>query len=192
MGLSKEKASKIATGLRDYAEEEFDTLLVYLSSGALVLSIAFVKDVIAITSETIIWPLLAAWYCFASSLIAILFSHRTCLLASDNLHLFHAEENKAKKDIYGDKCHKYNDFTKLLNLSSSYLMTIGIVLFLIFATCNRNQIFKPAVKSQTKYKTNMSEETENIPRPSLDTQKGDMQISKTLPPTALPPKPTQK
>ena len=49
----KEKKSrkKNLLEMRDYAQEEFDKLIVYLNSGALILTIGFVKDEKETTSD---------------------------------------------------------------------------------------------------------------------------------------------
>lgn len=61
----------------DYAVEKFDTLVVSLSSGGLVFSIGFVKDVIKDFHRVDLFWLKICWMCFAVALIGSLVSQVT-------------------------------------------------------------------------------------------------------------------
>ena len=69
--------------MRDYAAERFDRLMVYLSSGGLVLSIGFIKDIVDINKVDNLTPLIWSWVLFIASLLLILVSHRTSHVAMD-------------------------------------------------------------------------------------------------------------
>lgn len=77
--LIKKKQDKI-TGLdkdEDYAVEKFDTLIVSLSSGGLVFSVGFVKDIIKnFKTVDLLW-LKICWICFALALVGNIFSQVT-------------------------------------------------------------------------------------------------------------------
>lgn len=61
----------------DYAVEKFDTLIVSLSSGGLVFSVGFVKDVIKDFHKVDLLWLKVCWIFFTLSLICSLISHVT-------------------------------------------------------------------------------------------------------------------
>ena len=76
----KKSRNDILLEMRDYAQEEFDKLIVYLNSGALILTIGFVKDITKITEETDTTLLIWSWSSFVCSLLLILLSHKTAIL----------------------------------------------------------------------------------------------------------------
>lgn len=73
------KKEKIASLKKDedYAVEKFDTLIVSLSSGGLVFSVGFIKDVIKDFHKTDLLWLKFCWMCFAVALIGSLTSQVT-------------------------------------------------------------------------------------------------------------------
>ncbi len=107
--------------IRDYSEKEFDRLIVYLSSGALILTIGFVKNIISISEDTDTTLLKISWICFAFSLLIMLTSHKVSI-HSMNLEL----KGKNEKS---DVCDKW---TNALNWGSYILLFTGIILFIIF------------------------------------------------------------
>ena len=126
--MSKEdnkSRNDILLEMRDYAQEEFDKLIVYLNSGALVLTIGFVKDITKITEDTDTTLLICSWSSFVCSLLLILLSHKTAILATD----FELKE----KEITSDR---FDTLTSILNWVSFIILMIGIILFITFITKN--------------------------------------------------------
>jgi len=111
--------------MRDYAEEQFDKLIVYLNSGALVLTIAFVKDITKITKETDTTLLILSWSSFVVSLLLILLSHKSAL-ASTNYEIKEKERTSDCFDI----------ITTILNWLSFLILITGLILFIIFISKN--------------------------------------------------------
>ena len=112
--------------LRAEAERQFDKQIVYLSGGALVFSIGFVKDIIGVNKLPVCkWLLIASWVCFAVSLIVNLFSYLSSRKAIDKELL---EEEK--------KSNLYNYLTKNLNWLSISGLLLGLILLIVFATIN--------------------------------------------------------
>jgi hypothetical protein len=112
--------------LRAEAEQQFDKQIIYLSGGALVFSMGFVKDIIGANNVPICkYLLIISWICFASSLIVNLFSYLSSRQAID-------------KELIGEnkKSNLYNILTKILNWTSIGGLLIGLVLLIIFATLN--------------------------------------------------------
>jgi len=111
--------------MRDYAEEQFDKLIVYLNGGALVLTIGFVKDITKITKETDTTILILSWSSFVVSLLLILLSHKSAL-ASTNYELKLKEKTSDCFDI----------ITRILNWLSFLILITGLILFIIFISKN--------------------------------------------------------
>ncbi|MEP1779325.1 MAG: hypothetical protein ABJH72_17450 [Reichenbachiella sp.] len=110
---------------RDYAAEQFDKLVVYISSGALVLTIGFVKDIIDITSKTNTVLLKLSWISFTLALLTILLSQITSVKAMD--YQLDYKESKAKR---------WDKATDWLNWMSVGLLISGIILFIVFIWTN--------------------------------------------------------
>lgn len=117
--------NEILLEMRDYAQEEFDKLIVYLNSGALILTIGFVKDITKITEKTDTTLLIWSWSSFACSLLLILLSHKTAILSTDY-------ELKDKETI----SDRFDAITSFLNWTSFIILMIGIILFITFITKN--------------------------------------------------------
>ena len=111
--------------IRDYAQEEFDKLIVYLSSGGLVLTVGFVKDLVDL--NTAVWKplLILSWTGFVASLFLILASHKSAI-KSMTLELDNKKEQSDDQD----------ETTSNLNFWSFTSLTIAVILFIVFITIN--------------------------------------------------------
>lgn len=110
---------------RKYAIEQFDKLMVFLSSGAIVLSIGFINNAIDLRMSDARAVLILSWISFIISLIFILISHQTSLTAMD-------------KELGGklESSDKYDKVTKILNWLSVISLFIGLGLLIIFISIN--------------------------------------------------------
>jgi hypothetical protein len=112
--------------LRGEAERQFDRQIVYLSSGGLVFSVGFVKDIIGDNSEPVYkWLLLIVWISFAISLIINLISYVTSRMSIDH-ELFGREKES----------DKLNSCTVWLNWISLIALLNGLLFLLLFASAN--------------------------------------------------------
>jgi len=111
--------------IREYSSEQFDKLLVYLSSGALVLTLGFVKDIVKISEETNKSLLIASWSLYALSLLLILFSHKSSIISMD----YELNQKSKKSDLF-------DIITEVLNWSSTITLLAGIITFILFVYKN--------------------------------------------------------
>ena len=111
--------------MRDYAQEEFDKLIVYLSSGGLVLTVGFVKDLVDLSEVCWKFLLILSWAGFIISLILILLSHRSAIKSS-------TLELGGKEDESDDQDQK----TERLNLFSFIVLIVAIIVFVVFISIN--------------------------------------------------------
>ena len=109
--------------IREYAEEQYDKLIVYLSSGALVLTVGFVKKAVDLSKINDLFLLYLSWICFSTSLTLTLISHRTSLLTMD-----YEIKGAGKISDYWD-C-----ITMVLNWSSMIALVVGIISFIRFVS----------------------------------------------------------
>ncbi len=106
---------------RSYSAEQFDKLIVYLSGGALVLTVGFTKDIVKINENTNTILLITSWTLFVSSLLLMLLSHKTSIIAMD------CELNGKEK-----RSDNWDIVTEILNWTSTLSLFAGIITFIIF------------------------------------------------------------
>ena len=108
---------------RRYAGEQYDKLIVYLSSGALTLSVGFIEKIVDLSKIKDLTLLYLSWGLFSASLISILISHRTSLLSIDL-------EIKEKEEM----SDWWNIVTGILNWISMGALVAGIIIFMKFVS----------------------------------------------------------
>jgi hypothetical protein len=112
--------------LRGEAERQFDRQIVYLSSGGLVFSVGFVKDIIGDNSEPVYkWLLIIVWISFAISLVINLISYVTSRMSIDSE--LHGKEKLSDK---------FNSCTVWMNWISVIALLNGLLFLLLFASAN--------------------------------------------------------
>lgn len=111
--------------IRDYAQEQFDKLIVYLSSGGLILTVGFVKDLVNLEEALYMWLLIATWIGFIVSLVLILLSHKSAIKAT-TLEL----EGEPEQSDDQDK------ITNMLNWGAFGFLIFSIIAFVIFTSIN--------------------------------------------------------
>jgi hypothetical protein len=114
--------------IHDYRKEassQFNKQIVYLSSGGLILTVGFVKDIVEIKTASCCCFLILSWMLLAGSLLLNLISHRSTMKAMD-LEL-------------NDKCDesdKQDSITVQYDNASVITLISGIGLFVIFVSIN--------------------------------------------------------
>ncbi|MBA7545416.1 hypothetical protein ES705_37784 [subsurface metagenome] len=119
--LSDKEYLTILYETRRYSGEQFDKLIVYLSSGALVLTVGFVEKIIDLSKIDDLSLLYTSWTCFCSSLIIILISHMT------SMHSIDFDIHEKEKISTG-----FNIATHILNWLSMITLLVGIGTFIRF------------------------------------------------------------
>ena len=132
----------------NYSLEQFDKLIIALSSGGLVLTIGFVKDIVIITDETDTFLLKFCWFSLTAALVFILMSQISCFWANNiEIKITNQEICEIEKNgVFNDKSFKIkikkllfkisNNLIKVLNISSFIALTLGVLLFIIFVNQN--------------------------------------------------------
>ncbi|MCF8297009.1 MAG: hypothetical protein K9J13_05620 [Saprospiraceae bacterium] len=127
-----------------YSLDRFDTLIITVSSGGLVFSMGFIKDIISPDIKTNFLLLKLAWVLFGSSIISNLISQVTSYYANKleiriTRNLIKKERNKPIKDnhIKVEKNQKYaNNLTYFLNGTSLVFLVGAIIILIIFMSVN--------------------------------------------------------
>jgi hypothetical protein len=131
-----------------YAIEKYDTLIVTLSSGALVLTVGFVHDIVTITPCTDTTFLKLSWYSLITALIMSLLSHiasyranksviKLTKLEVESLEETGVFEIKGFKTKCVDLASKFYSISiGILNVGSFLVLILGIWLFIHFLNQN--------------------------------------------------------
>ena len=132
----------------DYSLEQFDKLIILISSGGLVLTIGFVRDIVTITESSNTFLLKACWYLLALALILNLLAQISSFLANKiEINITQKELNELKDKGEFDENSKSikskrllfnisNSSVKILNIISFVSMVIGISIFVVFVNQN--------------------------------------------------------
>lgn len=135
---------------RKEAESQFDKLIIYISAGAFVFSVGFVKDIVGVNHQPQFkLVLVLSWCLFALSLLTTLLSQVTFKTAIDYLLKKinlkeQIESNEIENSVTSQKtlkqltCNKraYDNISKVLNISSLVSLFLGAVLLMIFLIKN--------------------------------------------------------
>lgn len=131
-----------------YSLEQFDKLIILLSSGGLVLTIGFVRDIVTITKDTNTFLLKGCWYLLAFALIINLLAQVSSFIANKiEIKITNIELNELKTTGEFDENSKSvkskrslfnisNSSIKVLNIVSFISMVLGLLLFVIFVNQN--------------------------------------------------------
>jgi hypothetical protein len=132
----------------DYSLEQFDKLIITLSSGALILTVGFVRDIVKISANTNTFLLKCSWYLMALALVFSLLSQISAYLSNrfeidytrieiKNLMEFGTFEKKGFKIKLLALFKNYvNKITVILNVLSLVVLISGIAAFIKFINQN--------------------------------------------------------
>ncbi|TDH18169.1 hypothetical protein EXU57_24270 [Segetibacter sp. 3557_3] len=123
-----------------YAIQRFDILIITLSSGALMFSISFLKDVGKLPPHHNFWDLKIAWALFGSAIISNLFSQVTSYYANKlemkiTKSIIRKETGKAavpNEAALEQKKDQLNATTIILNGLSFFFFIVGVALLIVF------------------------------------------------------------
>ena len=116
--------------------EKFDNAILTLSTGALAISLAFIKDVVPLRIAENIWFLKASWWLFGFSIILTLASFVASQLGISRQLKYAEEYYLNKKDEYLRKRNYLAILTNFLNYSSGILFIAAIVFTIYFVIVN--------------------------------------------------------
>jgi hypothetical protein len=129
--MAEEKDAYLEQLNKAYIESssQFDKQVLYIASGALGISLAFIKDIVKLDVATNKNLLLFSWISFGTVILICILSHYTSLKAIN----FRIENLYQKKD----KTSKRFDFsTKLFNVLMIILLAVGLILLNTFIGIN--------------------------------------------------------
>lgn len=116
--------------------EKFDGAVLTLSTGALGISLVFIKDVVPLEKAQCAELLIVSWCFFGLAIISVVISF---LVSQEGIkkQLNHAEEYYLNgKEEYLTKANIPAKVTDFLNYASGVLFVLGIILTIIFVSIN--------------------------------------------------------
>jgi hypothetical protein len=116
------------------SQSDFEKNLVYLSAGALTLSIGFIEKIVSLENASSNWLLIASWILLALTLLLNLASH---LISVGNSTKSREEMDTGMQyEKLITKIYSRNKNMRNLNWITYVLFSIGIILTVIFCSIN--------------------------------------------------------
>lgn len=133
--MSKADSLKANSETLKYSIEQFDKAIVFIASGALGISFAFIKDIIpdlkkAIKTENLIY----SWYLFGAVIFISLVAHFISILA----HSWAVQNSGLANTDFNAKVKYWNLPIRILNVLMIALISIGIIQLIYFIQTNLN------------------------------------------------------
>jgi hypothetical protein len=166
----RNKSNEAVNKIKEKSEDDFEKQLIFIASGALGISFAFLEKLVNLSKSIYLWTLAVAWVCLALALCVNLWSH----YLSKNL----AEKSIDDQDDYHDRKMDYeqlcanikrrNSIIDRVNYSSIAALFLGLTFLIVFVTINISHMSQQ--KPQTKPGPTPEEQrgrTIPIPRPQV-------------------------
>jgi hypothetical protein len=129
--MAKDKSTYLEQLNKAYIQSssQFDKQVLFIASGALGISLAFIKDVVKLEGATNKPLLLLAWISFGTVILICILSHYTSLKAINfKIEHVHQKTDKTSK--------RFDFFTKLFNILMIVILAAGLILLNVFIGIN--------------------------------------------------------
>ncbi len=128
-----QEPSNIQRDLLKYSVEQFDKSIVYIASGAFIISFGFIKDVLPnlATACHKNW-LITAWYIFALVIFISLIGHFVSYLGQSWSIKYHNLEEQR----YGKIAKRWNDSIRAINVIMIAGILVGAIFLISFIKLN--------------------------------------------------------
>lgn len=131
--MEKTDREKVINAITE-SESDFEKNLVYLSAGALTLSMGFIEKVIPFEKAFFKWLIIVSWIFLASTLLLNLASH---LISAGNSSKTREEmDNGMDYKLLMKHLNCRNKSIRIINWISYILFALGIIFILLFSTLN--------------------------------------------------------
>ncbi|GAA5040200.1 hypothetical protein GCM10011506_40410 [Marivirga lumbricoides] len=131
--MANEDHNKTVAETLRYSTEQFDKTITFIASGALVVSFAFIKDIIPDLKAAVNKAyLINAWYTYAGVIFLSLVTHFISMLANT-----WAAKNQNLSDEAFNKGIKYWNFPiRFLNITMIVALLVGSIFLIKFINLN--------------------------------------------------------
>jgi hypothetical protein len=135
MTMNGKDRDKIQDSINE-SQSDFEKNLVYLSAGALTLSLGFIEKIVSFDKSNNKWIVVISWGFLASSLLLNLASHLISVGNSTKAREEMDSGMEYNKLIERISCR--NKIMRIINWTSYFLFVIGVVSVVIFCSINMN------------------------------------------------------
>ncbi len=139
MDNQKQEDRRNLTFGKEQGEADFERLITYLSAGGLALSFTFIEDLVPLATAKWKWLLITGWASLGCTLLLNLWSH----VISTNFHENSIKEfdeldqdSETEKVEYDTKLVSRNSIISKINLLTTLLLSIGVLLLVLFTSIN--------------------------------------------------------
>jgi hypothetical protein len=128
--------------------DNYDQSLLTLSSGALALSLAFIKDVVPLKDAHNVWMLFASWFAFAACILSVIASYKLSVKVQESAieearkAYFGDDANDSGSDVEQKKYERRKHALDFCNNFSGGSFIIGFLLTILFAIINVEQVVR--------------------------------------------------
>ncbi len=112
----------------------FEKNLLYITSGALGISITFLSDIVVLENAKLFWLLVTSWSLFTIVIFVNLISHYFSMKSMNHELKHFLKEQKPK--------NKFEKFVKNMNLSMIFGLPLGLVFLILFLSLNLKSMSK--------------------------------------------------
>jgi hypothetical protein len=116
--------------------ERLDNAILTLSTGALGLSLAFIKDIVPVKLAVHLWLIKMSWWLFGVSIVLTLLSFVTSQLGIKKQLEYAKEYYLLRHDAFLTKTNLFAKITDTLNYSSCIIFVTAIVCTIVFVSLN--------------------------------------------------------
>ncbi len=116
--------------------DSYDQSLLTLSSGALGLSIAFIKDIVPLQQATWLWLLYSSWVAFAGCILTTVVSFQIAIETQKELLVNCGKYYIDADDSYRDKRGKFSKILTGCTMVAGGLFVLALACTIVFAVAN--------------------------------------------------------
>lgn len=135
-----------------YSISKFDDQVLFISSGALVLSLSFIKEIVPLVQANFLWLLYLSWWILVTSIVISIIAH---------LVSYHQTERQVKR-VENEEPLPDDKATIIFNYLTAILLVVGIAFQILFVTLN---VYAMSENSRKKIDLVETSETENLSLP---------------------------
>jgi len=119
---------------KNRSEDDFEKYITFISSGALAITVTFIDKLSPLDQSVFVWVILVGWFFLAATLFLNLISHY--LSSRYNEKTIQEIDEDIPTNKLTENIDKRNNIISRLNISSIFLLGIGIFCILIFTGIN--------------------------------------------------------
>lgn len=131
----REKAKEIIEKVKESSQNDYETNIIYITAGTLVLSLTFIEKIAPLANAQLIWMLIASWSFLSFSIAVNLFSHWYSAYLATKLQKM-LNNLAITATAVNTKIDKFNARMQVFNIFTFSTMFLGILFLVLY--CSKN------------------------------------------------------